>query len=66
MNELAKQDSMTKALATMEFKPALLEEEIKLTEYNKLPLSRLNSLGVGFKPLVQAIEQFSGNGTGIY
>ena len=66
MGELSKQESMTRALATMEFHPAILEDETKAVEYTKIPLSRVSDLGVGIQPLVQAIKQFSGNGSGLY
>jgi len=67
MNDLSKKESMTRALTkTIEVAPVLLPEETKQTEYNKIPISRLSSLGVGFQPLVQAFERYAGNGTGIY
>lgn len=66
MNELSKQESMTRALAQLDLKPALLEDETRIVEYTKVPISRLEALGVGFQPLVQAVESFSGNGTGLY
>ena len=66
MNDLSRQDKMTKVLVSMDFMPALIGEDTKLNEYTQLPISRLNSLGVGFNSLAQVIESFSGNGTGIY
>lgn len=45
----------------------LTEEETKLVEYTKLPLSRVAALGTAFEPIASVVQNLMGNGTtGIY
>jgi hypothetical protein len=58
-----------KAIVDQEFYPAIVEEPTQLTEYTKLPLSRLPALGVAFEPLAAAFQYALSGGqavSGIY
>jgi len=54
---IAEQKSViVKAIMNQEFYPTIVEENIQLDSYTKLPLSRLPALGVAFEPLAAAFQ----------
>lgn len=67
-NELILKENMALSLSQLKLYPApLAEEETKLIEYTKLPLSRVTAMGTAFEPIVSAVQNVMGNGTtGIY
>lgn len=67
-SQLALKQNMALSLSQLKLYPApLTEEETKLVEYTKLPLSRVTAMGTAFEPIVSAVQNVMGNGTtGIY
>lgn len=67
-NQLALKENMALSLSQLKLYPTpLTEEETKLVEYTKLPLSRVTAMGTAFEPIVSAVQNVMGNGTtGIY
>jgi hypothetical protein len=43
-------------IMNQEFVPAIVDEQVNMTQYNKLPLSMLPSLGVAFEPITAAFQ----------
>lgn len=48
--------------------PALMETEVKITNYTKLPIERLSSIGIAFQPLATAVQKAvtGSGGSGLY
>ena len=69
-NEVVRKNSSELSkIVNMEFQPAIFENEYPLSNYTKLPLSRVSALGTAFEPIVSAIEKvFNGPGvtSGLY
>lgn len=69
MERLAvKENEVLQEMATMEFHPAVIEEEVSLTHCTKLPLSRVTALGTAFEPVVSAFQSVVNGGatSGLY
>ena len=62
MNELIHKDHFLQMMAATEVAPAALKTELNVQSYGKLPLSQLAALGVGFEPVVSAIQQITNHG----
>lgn len=68
MNENEKME-LIRSMTAVEVKPEIAKEEIASHSYNKVPLSRIPALGVGFEPLTAALQQVLSGGeavSGIY
>ena len=68
MNENEKME-LIRSMTAVEIKPEIAKEEISSHSYNKVPLSRIQALGVGFEPLTAALQQILSGGeavSGIY
>ena len=68
MNEERKNE-IARAVSSMEFFPVPVEDNLELVTYEKIPLNRLNSIGVGFDSLQRIIQNAANNpqgGSGIY
>lgn len=68
MNENEKME-LIRSMTAVEVKPEIAKEEISSHSYNKVPLSRIPALGVGFEPLTAALQQVLSGGeakTGLY
>ena len=67
-NQLSLKQNMAINISQLKLYPApLTEEETKLVEYTKLPLSRVTAMGTAFEPIVSAVQNVMGKGTtGIY
>lgn len=69
-NEIAERKSeIVKAMTDVVFYPAIIEEQICVAKYNKLPLSRVKSFGTAFEPLTAAFRNFINGGkatSGLY
>ena len=61
-------DSVLEMLNDSNLFPALKESEIGVSEYTKIPFSRLAALGTSFQPLTQAVQTAitGSGGSGIY
>lgn len=64
MNELetARKNELLKAMSATELAPLEVKNEISVQTYSKIPLSRLTALGMGFEPVVSAIQQVTSLG----
>ncbi|PFH92634.1 hypothetical protein [Bacillus sp. AFS088145] len=69
-NEIAERKrEIVKAMTDVECYPAIIEEQICVAKYTKLPLSRVTTLGTAFEPLTAAFRNvINGGGTtsGLY
>lgn len=61
-------DSVLEMLNDYNLFPALKESELGVSEYTKIPFSRLAALGSSFQPLTQAVQTAitGAGGSGIY
>lgn len=59
---------MLQTMVAIEFYPAVIEEEINLSNCTKLPFSRVTALGVAFEPVVSAFQSVINGGakSGLY
>jgi hypothetical protein len=60
MNEERKNE-IARAVSNMEFFPVPVEDNLELVTYEKIPLNRLNSIGVGFDSLQRIIQNAANN-----
>ncbi len=51
------------SITTMELHPQFAEDDISLTQYTKIPLSRLPALGTAFEPIISAVQSSLGGTT---
>lgn len=69
-NEITKRKSeIIKAVTDIEFYPTIMEEQICVEKYTKLPLSQVTTFGTAFEPLTAAFQKvINGGGTssGLY
>lgn len=69
-NELVENNtSSLKSIETMEFYPVRIGDEYPITNFTKVPLSRISALGTSFEPIASAIQKvISGSETtsGLY
>ena len=56
MEENDKKNQIIKAMADVEYYPAIVEEQVGIDKYSKLPLSRVPALGVAFEPFAAAFQ----------
>ena len=65
VNEImnARNQAVQQAMSNMEFHPALVEEDLAISQYTKIPLSRLPALGTAFEPLATAVSSALGGTT---
>lgn len=64
-----KKNKLLQAMAAVELTPSQASNEIALQPYEKIPLSRLTALGVGFEPVITTVQQVISHGqaaSGIY
>lgn len=63
-----KKNEMLQKMAAMELHPAVIEEEVSLTNCTKLPWSRVTALGIAFEPVVSAFQSIVNDGatSGLY
>lgn len=55
--------ALQQAVSNMEFHPVLVEEEMAIGQYTKIPLSRLPALGTAFEPIATAVQSALGGTT---
>lgn len=69
-NEIAERKSkIVKAMTDVEYYPAIIEEQICVAKYTKLPLSQVTTLGTAFEPLTDAFRNVINSGgttSGLY
>jgi hypothetical protein len=70
MNDIELRKQMALEALSVEYLPVIQDEEMALTRSHSYPLSNLSALGVGFEPLVSAVQSVvthgAAGGSGIY
>jgi hypothetical protein len=64
-----RKSKIVKAMTDVEFYPAIIEEQICVAKYTKLPLSQVKTLGTAFEPLTAAFRNVINGGgatSGLY
>ncbi len=63
--EIENRNVLLQTIATMEFYPAVIQEEVNISNYTKLPFSRVAALGIAFEPVASAFQRvINGGATG--
>lgn len=62
MEENNKKNEIVQALMNVEFYPAVIEEEVSMVKYTKLPLANLSALGTAFEPITAAFQNIMNGG----
>lgn len=60
---------IVKAMTDVEYHPVFIEKQVNITQYTKLPFSRLATLGIAFEPLTAAFQNLVNGGeatSGLY
>ncbi|MGB4587714.1 MAG: hypothetical protein WBI17_00600 [Clostridiaceae bacterium] len=60
--KIERRNEIVEAITNIEYYPAIVEEQVKLEKYTKLPLSKMTSLGTAFEPLVAAFQNVTNDG----
>ena len=65
MEELSTRNEIIKAIGVQELSSPLTTTELGTNTYNKIPLSGIVALGVGFESVATAIQQITNNGQAV-
>jgi len=65
MDEMQRKSELLQAMTTVELAPAVVEQELAVQTYSKLPLSRVVALGTGLEPIVAAVQQVTSGGKAV-
>ena len=65
MEELSTRNEIIKAIGVQELSSPLTTTELGTNTYNKIPLSGIAALGVGFESVATAIQQITNNGQAV-
>lgn len=65
MNEQIRKNELIKAMTAVELEPAVVENELSIQTYSKLPLSRIVALGTGLEPIVAAVQKVVSGGNAV-
>lgn len=65
MDELSTSNELIRAMTVQELPSPLTITELGMSTYNKIPLSRITALGIGFESVVTAIQQITNDGHAI-
>ena len=65
MEELSTRNEIIKAIGVKELSSPLTTTELGTNTYNKIPLSGIAALGVGFESVATAIQQITNNGQAV-
>lgn len=69
MEEHDKKNQIVKTMMNMEYYPTVLEEEVSIAKYTKLPLTKISAMGTAFEPLTAAFQNVmhgGGTNSGLY
>ncbi len=69
MNEIMQKNEIVKSMTSMEIVPLPVNNEIEVSTYNKLPISRVSALGTGLEPMVSMVQKVVNGGkatSGLY
>lgn len=65
MDELARKNELIKAMTATELELPVVQEELAIQTYSKIPLSRITALGTGLEPVVAAVQQVVSSGQAV-
>lgn len=65
MEELSTRNELIKAITVQELSAPLTTTELRTNTYNKIPLSGIAALGVGFESVATSIQQIANNGQAV-
>lgn len=65
MNELARKNGLVKAMTATEMTVPVVQEELAIQTYSKIPLSRITALGTGLEPIAAAVQQVVSSGQAV-
>lgn len=65
MDELTRRNELVKAMTTTELALPVVQEELAVQTYSKIPLSRITALGTGLEPVAAAVQQVIGGGQAV-
>ncbi len=65
MNELVRKNELIKAMTASELASPVMQEELAVQTYSKIPLSRIAALGTGLEPVVAAVQQVVSSGQAV-
>ena len=65
MDELARRNELVKAMAASELALPVVQEELSIQTYSKVPLSRIAALGTGLEPIAAAVQQVVSGGQAV-
>ena len=65
MNELVRKNELIKAMTASELALPVMQEELAVQTYSKIPLSRIAALGTGLEPVVAAVQQVVSSGQAV-
>lgn len=64
MGDNKKKNEITKMMTNVEYSTEFFDGEVTLSNYNKLPISKLMALGTAIEPLASALQTIAGSGAG--
>ena len=65
MDELARRNELVKAMTASELALPVVQEELAIQTYSKVPLSRIAALGTGLEPIAAAVQQVVSGGQAV-
>lgn len=65
MNESVRKNELIKAMTASELASPVMQEELAVQTYSKIPLSRIAALGTGLEPVVAAVQQVVSSGQAV-
>lgn len=65
MNELACKNELIKAMTASELALPVVQEELAVQTYSKIPLSGITALGIGLEPVAAAVQQVISGGQAV-
>jgi hypothetical protein len=57
-------NEIARAIMNIEYYPAVIEKDIGIEKYTKLPIAKVSALGVAFEPLATAFQNVFNGATG--
>ena len=65
MDELTRRNELVKAMTATELALPVVQEELAVQTYSKIPLSRITALGTGLEPVAAAVQQVVSGGQAV-
>ena len=65
MDELTRRNELVKVMTASELALPVVQEELSIQRYSKVPLSRIAALGTGLEPIAAAVQQVVSGGQAV-